>query len=99
MGRKIKHDYKKIVEYHNNGQSIMKISKELKISIGTIYNHFRRNKIPYNKEIPPRRVGYTVNDNYLDDIDTERKAYFLGWMFSDGYVNRNRITLKLEKYQ
>ena len=30
-------------------------------------------------------------------IDNEDKAYFLGWMFSDGNIFKNRLALKLKK--
>lgn len=53
-----------------------------------------------------RRV-YSVDDDYFAEIDTQKKAYFLGWIVTDGYVsdvlhskrgdvNANRISLKLE---
>ena len=32
-----------------------------------------------------RRV-YTVNDDYFENIDSQKKAYWLGWMITDGYV-------------
>lgn len=32
-----------------------------------------------------RRV-YSIDDNYFEKIDTQMKAYFLGWMITDGYV-------------
>ena len=96
MGRKIKHDYNTIYQRHINGESLKMISKDLGIHIQCIYSHFQRNGRKYNKEIVPRHEGYYVNDNYLDNIDTEDKAYFLGWMLSDGYINRNRLFLRLK---
>jgi len=41
---------------------------------------------------------YTVNHDYFSGIDTEDKAYFLGFMYADGYnaSNRNQIKLKLK---
>lgn len=41
---------------------------------------------------------YSVNDYYLDNIDTPNKAYILGILYADGYNNtiRNRIVLNLE---
>lgn len=32
-----------------------------------------------------RRV-YTVDDDYFENVDTQKKAYWLGWMVTDGYV-------------
>lgn len=28
---------------------------------------------------------FKLNETFFDNIDTEEKAYFLGWLFSDGY--------------
>ncbi len=43
-----------------------------------------------------RRKGYFVDDNYLKNIDTEDKAYFLGWMLSDGTISKTSLSLKLK---
>ena len=97
MGRKIKHNYNQVYQEHLNGKSLKNISKELKIPLSSIYDYFKKNNIVYNKNIPARHVGFWVNDSYLDNVDSEDKAYFLGWMFSDGYINKNRIFLTLQK--
>lgn len=97
MGRKIKHDYVLIYKRHLEGETILKISEDLKIPIQSIYDYFRRKKLPYNPNIPIRRKGYYVDDNYLNNFDTEDKVYFLGWMLSDGYIQGKDISLKLQK--
>lgn len=37
-----------------------------------------------------------VDDTFFQSIDTEAKAYFLGWMISDGSVNGNNNAVSLE---
>lgn len=67
-------------------------------SIKTIYDIINRNgreKIIANKK-------YNVNENYFKHIDTEDKAYWLGFLYADGYVRiiKNRsgeLKLKLKK--
>lgn len=34
-----------------------------------------------------RKKSYTVNLNYFDVIDTEEKAYWLGFIYADGFVH------------
>ena len=94
--RELKHDYENIYKRHFAGESLLTISRDLGIHIQSIYAYFQRNKLTYNTNIQSRKEGYTVNDNYLDDIDSEDKAYFLGWMLSDGCITGNRIKLKLK---
>lgn len=38
---------------------------------------------------------YNKNNFYFQNIDSEDKAYFLGWIASDGHVRRKRFTIKL----
>jgi len=33
-----------------------------------------------------RRKKYKINEGYFDNIDTEEKAYWLGFIYADGYV-------------
>ena len=46
---------------------------------------------------------YTFNENYFEDINTEEKAYWLGFLYADGYVQNDeknyqyRLTLRLQK--
>ena len=50
-----------------------------------------------SKLIPNKK--YVVNDNYFEVIDTEYKAYWLGFLYADGYVrmkNNRSGELKLK---
>lgn len=38
---------------------------------------------------------YTVNHNYFDQIDCEEKAYWLGFLYADGYLSGNTVGLTL----
>lgn len=42
---------------------------------------------------------YTLNETFFDIIDTEDKAYFLGFLYADGnhFTKRNRITISLQE--
>lgn len=54
-------------------------------------------KIRTIKDYDTRR--YSWNENYFDSINTPNKAYWIGWIISDGYVNekQNSIILKLNE--
>lgn len=50
--------------------------------------------IKRNNLIVTRKFGlYRYNDNYFDIIDTENKAYLLGFLLADGYISGNRIRI------
>lgn len=38
---------------------------------------------------------YVLNENFFEKIDSEEKAYFLGLLFADGYINENYYMVDL----
>lgn len=78
----------KIIELYNKGISSSKVAKELGISKATVLAHLHdtntvlKTQQFYNK--------YTFNDKFFDKIDSEVKAYFLGYLYADGYNNEER---------
>lgn len=79
---------KEICEYFLNGHPIPNCAKFFQLNSQTIVNHLKKNNIEYTilKDI-------NVNQNYFDNIDTEYKAYFLGYIVADGNISKttNRI--------
>lgn len=49
----------------------------------------RRGIVPRSFQEVARR--YTVDETFFDQIDTEEKAYWLGFLTADGGIARNRI--------
>jgi len=44
----------------------------------------------------PNTKYFNMDDNFFSNIDTEHKAYFLGWIASDGHVSKtNTIVIKI----
>lgn len=44
----------------------------------------------FGLNVTNKGVTYYVNHNYFDSIDTERKAYFLGFIVSDGCITEDK---------
>lgn len=40
---------------------------------------------------------YNFDENYFQDINTSEKAYWLGFLFADGNIYKNQMTLKLQR--
>ena len=90
---------KKIVEEYENGMTpyqMVKLIPELKGKRpSVIYGILKRlnvqvrNPIIITDEQKLNRRKYSINDNYFNVIDTEEKAYWLGFIYADGYVTTN----------
>lgn len=84
-----------IKDYREN-LSIHFMAKKYSISTDRIYKILKTHKIT-------KRHSYNVknkfNYHYFDVIDTPDKAYFLGWLYSDGnnYMVSNTVTIALHK--
>lgn len=81
---------KEVVELYKCGNSSYKLAKQFDINKKTILNILKRNNIK-------RRIYklYSYDKNYFKEIDTEDKAYFLGFMFSDGNNSIKNFKLAL----
>lgn len=82
-----------IIEDYKNGVRVTEIAKQYGVRIETIYYFMKRLGVPrdyiyHNKDL---------NREYFKNIDTYDKAYFLGFMLTDGCVtddNDVRLSLK-----
>lgn len=91
-------DKNKIVEYYYNNKKMKMddISKEINISRRAISRVLREKSI--NTRLKNR---YLLNDNYFDEINTEAKAYILGFIYADGFVGdekHNNIVISINDY-
>ena len=54
---------------------------------------YRAKQLGY--KIKSHKRKYNFNENYFDNIDTDTKAYFLGFIMADGCIIKTRPTSKL----
>lgn len=75
------YNYKQVAEYFNRHLS----------TISDVLNK-RGFKAKSQSELQRK---YSINESFFDDIDTEQKAYFLGFLYADGYnsIDRHSITV------
>lgn len=87
--RKIQLDESKLVEMYENGDSTIKIAKVFNCATATINTRLKKLgvKMKSNKEY---RTKYSFDHNFFETIDTEEKAYWLGFMYADGNVRKHR---------
>lgn len=76
-----------IIPLYEKGISLTKIAEQFKTTRNTLSKHLKR-------------AGYTIinhqnktkfNENIFDVIDTEEKAYWLGFIFADGYIDSSPL--------
>lgn len=79
-------EIEKIIEMYSNGFWIRDIEKELKTDGRKIVNVLRENGF----NIDGSRK-YTCDFNFFEEIDTEEKAYWLGFLFADGWVGKENV--------
>ena len=81
-------DKETIVEYYylNTDISMDNIAKNLNISRRSI------SRVLQERDINTRlKNRYLLNENYFDKIDTEAKAYILGFIYADGFVGSEKF--------
>lgn len=85
-----------LYERYMQGGTSVSLSKEFKISPGSVLTAVRRcGGIPRTfKEI---NTKYTFNHSFFSKIDTEDKAYFLGLLLADGCVHRGEVIISLKE--
>ena len=85
-----------IEEYVNTPKfekSIAKTALKYGINKKTLTRYLKEKNIP----IIQNSGAYFINENAFDKIDTEEKAYWLGFLYADGYVSskNNQVGLEL----
>ena len=77
-----------------DGDSMAKIAQREGVSDSRIIGVLQRASVPTRPAGHPRQ--YTLNEHYFDVIDTEDKAYWLGFILADGCVVNNRLQVTLQ---
>jgi len=78
-----------IIKRYLKGESSESIAKDLNINGSTVCRKLKK----HNVEIRPasqNKRKYNLKENWLKNIDSQQKAYFLGLMITDGTVHHKR---------
>ena len=77
-------EIQQIINDYKNGKSMRQIEKEYGVTRQSVAIFLEKNKIKTTKGNHFRK--YTHDYSFFKDIDSEEKAYWLGFMFADGYI-------------
>lgn len=69
--------------YLNEKISLTKLGKEYNVDRRTLSSHFKQMGI----NVINRQNEVKFNEHVFDKIDTEEKAYWLGFIYADGYIS------------
>lgn len=65
--------------------NITQISKKLNLDVQTVKKLLIKNNIPYQNS----NMNLKVRPNLFEQIETEEDAYWLGFIYADGYISDN----------
>lgn len=87
---------KEVIDRYMKNESIWHICKEMNLyqtKVKKILYNNNINHISYSKRLNPLLI-----ENYFEKIDNPDKAYWLGWLITDGCISKgNTISLSLQK--
>lgn len=73
---------RKVLELIDEGLAVAEISKKLNCSTSSVSSVLKRFNVKAKKVLNKNSIDH----NYFDIIDTEHKAYFLGFIIADGSI-------------
>ena len=76
-----------IIDMYLSGMSALQISKMLNMKYYGVHKAIKDSGINFRKN-GDNLKKYTANYNFFEKIDTEEKAYWLGFIAADGHVSR-----------
>lgn len=76
----------KMVENYLNGLTAVESTKEFGLHYSCCIRELKKRGIPIKSRHDVDYRKYTLNENTFQIIDTEEKAYWLGFIAADGYV-------------
>lgn len=93
MGKKKQINEKEIIRlYSEENFSASKIGKLFNVDVATITNRLRNNNI----EIKRIFRKYLIRNDYFESINSQDKAYWLGFLIADGYNSGNLIRIDIQ---
>lgn len=78
-----------LIHDYINGDSIRNLSLKYNCTRAVLSRILKENKVIIRDNTRNSRK-YSHNENYFESIDTENKAYWLGFIYADGFIESKR---------
>ncbi len=85
-----------MIERYIKGEKTKILAKDYGITCCAVLGFLKRRNIPIRPEYLTGNKKYTLNETFFDVIDTEEKAYFLGFLYADGCNDEKKKTVVLK---
>lgn len=85
-----------IIQDYQEGLSLAAVGRKWHCDPSTVKNILKAYNVSTRNYSEARRqfLHYTLNEDIFDKIDIPEKAYWLGVMYSDGYISKTKYTNK-----
>ena len=87
-------DKEHLIQLYYDGFNCSEIAARLGCSTSNIFQNLKRWGVPLKTKTELRQK-YTIDDTVFEEIDTPEKAYWLGFLFADGYNSGKDVKLIL----
>lgn len=89
-------DSAQIINLYLQGLGAPAIADKLGITNYFVYKALRQNNICI-RDASHKSQKYSIDEMYFANIDTPEKAYWLGFLYADGYVSKNAFGCALKQ--
>lgn len=87
-----------IVEQYNLHHSTTKIANQFNVSGEAIRNLLRKQEVHIKSLSELQTADFPRNSQYFKQIDSPEKAYWLGFLYADGYIStQNEVRINLQR--
>lgn len=86
-----------ICELYTQNHTMSSISAKFLISTATVYNVLKRNNVKTRPHSCNRK--YNLDESYFEKVDSEEKAYFLGFLFADGHICKDGYSFSIHIHE
>lgn len=84
----------RISEKYKNGERLYSLGEAYHVDRHLLSSLLQTTGVKLRNESQSRQ-RYSIKEDYWDDIDTQNKAYFLGFLFADGNNSSSKNTIRL----
>jgi hypothetical protein len=81
---------KMMEDYKTGNFNHDQLSEKYNVDRITVHRYFKKYKIGY---IRPKPRKYHFNEQFFDNLDSQEKYWLLGWLYSDGNIHKNTISI------